>query len=203
MNFDLFAPTGIELTVLSFGAGQDSTVIAEKLIDEPEFRAKYAPGRLLVVMSNTGDEFDETYEHVEFMEKRFANAGIEFVFITSDMGYHSDSWLDLRHFYREKGTIGSKSYPKTCSDRLKIQPIYRFLEDWLADNYGVKAGRKNGFKEFAARYGKINMMIGIAAGEENRAAPAEEHSAAWCGQTIKLVTKSAANPHSMADKERG
>lgn len=187
MNLDMFSPESHELTVLSFGAGQDSTVLADMLINDPAFRAKYAPGRLLVVMSNTGDEFDETYAHVERMKQRFADAGIEFVFITSDMGYHSDSWLNLRHFYREKGTIGSKSYPKTCSDRLKIQPIYRFLEDWLAKNYGVRAGRKNGFKEFAARFGKIKMMIGIAKGEEKRAAPADQHSQAWYRDSIENV----------------
>ena len=133
---DLFEPEENKLTVLSFGGGQDSSVLLEKYLSDQEFRKRYAPNDFLVVMSDTGDEFDATYTHVR-EEKRCTEAGVEFVFITSDMGYHSESWLNLKHFYRTKGTIGSKAFPKTCTDRLKLQPIYRFLEDWLSDRYGV------------------------------------------------------------------
>jgi len=112
---DLFAPEGSQLTVLSFGGGQDSSALLEMILDDPDFRAKYAPNDLLVCMSDTGDEFDATYRHVRDVQARCKAAGVEFVFITSDMGYHSESWQSLRHFYRTKGTIGSKSYPKTCT----------------------------------------------------------------------------------------
>ena len=59
---DLFGPTDTSeaLTVLSFGGGQDSTTIIEKIIDDEAFRRRYVEGRLLVVMSDTGDEFPET-----------------------------------------------------------------------------------------------------------------------------------------------
>jgi len=184
---DLFAPEGSLLTVLSYGAGQDSSALLEMYLDDPAFRAKYAPNDFLVVMSNTGDEFDRTLAHIRDTQARCKAAGVEFVFITSDMGYHSESWQSLRHFYRTKGTIGSKSYPKSCSDRLKIQPIYRFLEQWLADRYGVQCNRKAGFREFAARFGKIQMLIGIAKGEEKRVSDPDASPKRWFRESVQPV----------------
>jgi 3'-phosphoadenosine 5'-phosphosulfate sulfotransferase (PAPS reductase)/FAD synthetase len=181
---DLFAPVGHQLTVLSFGAGQDSSTLLEKYFDDPTFRERYAPNDFLCVMSDTGDEFDQTYKHVEYVKRRCAEEGVEFVFLTADMGYHSEGWKSLRHFYRSKGTIGSKAYPKTCTDRLKLQPIYRFLEEWLGERYGVRTGNKVGFREFALRYGKIQMMIGIAKGEEGRMSDASQNPNA--GTVIQL-----------------
>lgn len=184
---DLFAPTESQLTVLSFGAGQDSSVLLEKYLDDSEFRAKYAPNDFVVIMSDTGDEFDETYKHVEYCQKRCDEEGVEFHFLTSDKGYHSESWLSLRHFYRLKNTIGSKMFPKTCTSRLKLQPIYRFLEHWLSEKYGVQCKNKKGIREFAARYGKIQMMIGIAKGEEKRMADASKNPNRWYRDSIENV----------------
>lgn len=184
---DLFAPAGSQLTVLSFGAGQDSSALLEMLLNDADFRAKYAPNDLLILMSDTGDEFDATYRHVRETQARCEAAGVEFVFITADMGYHSDSWQSLRHFYRTKGTIGSKAYPKTCTDRLKLQPLYRFLEQWLADRYGVQCNRKAGFREFAARFGKIRMMLGIAKGEEKRVSDPDANPKRWFREAIEPV----------------
>ena len=184
---DLFAPTGAQLTVLSFGGGQDSSALLEMYLDDKDFRQRYAPNDFLVVMSDTGDEFALTYEHVMDCKKRCADAGVEFVFITSDMGFHSDSWKSLRHFYRLKSTIGSKAFPKTCTDRLKLQPIYRFLERWLSEKYGVQCHNKKGIREFAARYGKIQMMIGIAKGEEKRVSDASKNPNRWYRESIETI----------------
>jgi len=57
------------LTVLSYGGGQDSTTILLKIIHEPEFRKQYVKDDLLVVMANTGNEHDETYEYVSMIEE--------------------------------------------------------------------------------------------------------------------------------------
>lgn len=38
-----------ELTVLSYGGGQDSTAILYKIIHDPAFKSHYVPGKLLVV----------------------------------------------------------------------------------------------------------------------------------------------------------
>jgi len=184
---DLFAPQGNQLTVLSYGAGQDSSCLLQKYLEDPAFREQYAPNDFLCVMSDTGDEFDQTYETVREMQAKCRDAGVEFVFLTADMGYHSDSWRSLRHFFRSKGTIGSKAYPKTCTDRLKLQPIYRFLEDWLGQRYGVRVGKKAGIREFAKRYGKIQMMLGIAYGEEKRVSDPAKNPNRWYRESIEPI----------------
>jgi len=186
MNMDdLFSPQGTTLTVLSFGGGQDSSALLEMYLDNAQFRETYAPGDFLVVMSDTGDEFDQTYQHVADVKARCEKAGVEFVFITADMGYHSEGWQSLRHFYRRNQTIGSRCFPKTCTDRLKIQPIYRFLEAWVSEKYGVQCNKKQGIREFAATHGKIRMMIGIAKGEEKRTSDPANHSARWYRDSIE------------------
>lgn len=171
------------LTILSFGGGQDSTAIAYKLVYDAEFRAKYAPGRLLVVMSDTNNEHSETKAHVESMKAFFRIHGIEFVHITKEMGFHSASWQGLKEFYRSKNAIGSKSYPKTCTDQLKLRPIFRFLETWIWKNYGLQVNRKSGIVNFAKKYGKIRILIGIARGEEKRISG--KFSEAWKRQSLQ------------------
>lgn len=157
------------LTVLSMGAGQDSTVILEMYKENYNgFRDKYAPNDFIVLCSDTGDEYPQTVAHIETMKKQCSDLGIEFYHITSDMGYHSESWLSLTHFYETKGTIGSSAFPGTCTDRLKLQPMYNFLEDYLTNTYGVVKNRKKGFYQFSKTYGKIRMLIGFAAKEEKR-----------------------------------
>ena len=175
------------LAVLSHGMGQDSTTLLEMLIDDPAFRARYAPNDLLVVFSHTGDEFDETVEHTEATKKRCRDAGIEFHHITPDLGFHSKSWPSLREFYRANGAIGSKSYVKSCSAQLKITPIYKFLEHWLSEKYGVQCHNKKGIREFAAKYGKIDMIIGIAKNEEKRITDPSKNPSRWYRESINPV----------------
>lgn len=185
--YDLFAYQGNhpKLTCLSFGAGHDSTALLYKYIYDDSFREQYAPNDFLVIMSDTGNEFDETYEHVEYVKKKCTEHSIEFVFLTNDMGYHTGDWQSLQHFYKAKSAIGSKAYPKICSQRLKIDPIYRYLEDHVGKRYGVKTGRKRGLKQFARESGKIRMMIGIAKSEERRMTNASENKYQWYRESIQ------------------
>lgn len=158
-----------ELTVLSFGGGQDSTAILYKLVYDAQFRKTYAPGRLLVLMADTRDEHPETVKHVAETEAFCAAHQVEFVLITPSMGYHGGKWQGYREFLRATNTCGSKAFRKTCTDNLKLKPIYRFLEAWLHKNYGVKDRLKKGFYEFVHQgHGKIRVLIGIAKGEESR-----------------------------------
>lgn len=167
------------LTVLSYGCGQDSWTLLCLYVFDAEFRERYAPGRFLVVMAETGDEHPATYRHLEYTKKFCRIHGIEFVHVTPEMGYHSGKWQSLRGFYRATNTIGSKAFPKTCTDKLKLQPIYKFLEAWLGENFGVTVGRKKGFVQYAAMSGKVRVLIGIAKGEEKRMADPGNEPQAW------------------------
>lgn len=178
---------GPELTVLSHGMGQDSTTLLLKYIHDPEFRNFYAPRDFLVVFAETGDEHDETYENLIRTSQLCREHDIQFAHITPDMGYHPTSWQSLNHFYDTKKAVGSKAFPKTCTDNLKLVPIYKYLEDYLGDTYQVLTGRKKGFKHFADRYGKIRVLIGIAKGEEKRVADPAKEVKAWKREAVEVV----------------
>ena len=175
------------LTVLSFGAGQDSTALLYKYLHDDGFRDQYAPDEFIVIMSNTGDEHPRTYQHIEKIKELCRANSLPFYLINPDMGYHSESWQTLRGFYDLKKCVGSKAFPKTCTDKLKIQPIYKFLEFWISTRFGTSCGRKKGLYEFTEKHGKIRMMIGIAAGEEGRMADPDKEPMKWKRENIKMV----------------
>jgi 3'-phosphoadenosine 5'-phosphosulfate sulfotransferase (PAPS reductase)/FAD synthetase len=169
--------------VLSDGAGQDSWTILLKLAFDPAFRQAYAPGDLVVVHSDTGNEHPETYEHVKRVEAFCQEQGIEYHNLTADKGFHRGNWVSLQSFYEAKNAIGSKAYPKTCTDNLKIQPIYRWLNKWVQARYfpgrEELLDRKLALYEFQARHGKISVLIGIAADEAAKRVGKRPDAAKW------------------------
>jgi hypothetical protein len=175
-----------DLTVLSFGGGQDSTALLYKYAFDASFRAKYAPGQFLVIMAATLDEHPATNAHIKATEQFCNEHNIEFVYITPDIGYHGGKWQGYRQFLRATNTCGSKAFRKTCTDNLKIKPIYRFLEQWIARTFCLTHNaRKQGFYEFVRKgHGKIKMLIGIAKGEESRCGEAVEK---WQRETVERV----------------
>jgi 3'-phosphoadenosine 5'-phosphosulfate sulfotransferase (PAPS reductase)/FAD synthetase len=178
-----------KLTVLSFGGGQDSTALLYKYIHDKSFAHKYVRQDFIVVMADTNNEHEETNLHVSQTKALCEKMGIPFYFITGDQGYTSPVWSKgLVHFYESGNRIGSKAFPKTCTDKLKITPIYNFLEDYIHHVYGTsQVGRKRAIKEFAAEHGKIDVIIGIAAGEEKRASSNEESTSVWMRDCINKV----------------
>ncbi|MFW9927951.1 MAG: hypothetical protein ACFFD1_01005 [Candidatus Thorarchaeota archaeon] len=170
-----------ELLILSYSAGQESSALLHEWRFNPEFRAAYSCNRFVVVMSDTQDEHGHTYQEVERVRGICAVEGIEFYFITESAeregvsGYHPQSWPGLIQFYERTTTIGSKAYPKSCTDNLKVTPIYNLIEEKLYEWYPQligpgKAGRKQAFHRFSRWFGqgKLGVMIGIARGEEKR-----------------------------------
>jgi 3'-phosphoadenosine 5'-phosphosulfate sulfotransferase (PAPS reductase)/FAD synthetase len=166
------------LTVLSLGGGQDSTDLLYRYADDQLFRARFAPRDFLVLMIDTGDEHPHTYRHIGYVREFCAEQRIKFHFVQPQDGCHSEAWHDLRSFYRRTRTCGSKRFPKSCTDNLKIRPFYTFLNRWVARTYGfcpLPYGRYRGraaLVTFAGYYGKIRVLIGIAKGEEKRRAAA-------------------------------
>lgn len=174
------AANEVELSVLSFGAGQDSTTLLLQYIYDEEFRKRYAPNNFIVVFADTGNEHPHTYKHLAHVKLMCDEHDIVFVHITPNMGYHGNGWNTLTEQYRLHDSIGSKGYPKTCTARLKLDPIYKYLEDFIADNYELPRGRKRAFKAFSRIFGKINILIGIAKGEEVRVAePFTKEDGLW------------------------
>ena len=202
-----------ELTQLNFGGGQDSTTILEKMIYEKDFRARWAPGRLIVVMSDTGAEHPETYRHVGRMMRLSRSNKIEFYFLTSDKlaheklgilaeeshdlgvrtGFHTESWSDFVGHYSRVREIPMVSGNMSCTFELKLAPLYRHLEDYVAAEFNLPQNRRkrNGDRgaakaapAYAAKNGKIRVLIGIARGEETRIRTAPDKD--WKGRTVKI-----------------
>lgn len=195
---DLFSVSGVEvetqysdLTILSCGCGQDSVTMLAQYVYDASWREKYAPGRFLVLFADTHSELPETYDYLERVIKPFCvEHKIEFVHITNDMGYHGDTWqsLECQWLNGERATIGSVAYNPTCSHNLKLQPQYRYVEEWLPKHYDVPAKkRKQTYVEFAKRYGKIRWIVGIAAGEEPRVFDVSKETALWKKQAVEVV----------------
>jgi len=181
-----------DLAVLSFGAGQDSTALLHLYIRDPEFRARYAPGDFVVVQSDPGNEHNETYEHTRNMRALCDRHGVEFWFLTRDLGFHSDKWPGLVEFYKRTNTCGSKAFRKVCTDKLKLSPIYKWLSQWVAKGYGMPDyghpyKGKTPLVEFAERYGKIQMLIGIGADEGKRVGGNEDKLPKWQRLSVKKV----------------
>jgi 3'-phosphoadenosine 5'-phosphosulfate sulfotransferase (PAPS reductase)/FAD synthetase len=182
------------LTVLSFGAGQDSTAILYKLIFDAAFRQRFAPGRFIVVFSDTGNEHDETYDHLREVEELCQRHGVEFYWLRPEHGFHVASWQSLNEHHDELQTIGSVAFNKTCSDNLKIKPIYKFLDAFVSlqfkvalDAQGAPRLRKKGLYEFAANFGKVRVLVGIAQGEESRVADPAKELHVWKRETVEIV----------------
>ena len=177
----------MSMTILSFGAGQDSTVLAIKLALDPEFRAQHAPEHLIAVFADTGNEHPHTYSHVVKMGAFLAEHGIPLVIAGSE--YRSASWTDglIGQWTTGTPSIGSKAYPKTCTDKLKVQPIYKWLAQYLeGEGYG-DAMRKKSLYGYAAKHGKIKVLLGIAAGEETRAKGITDKHAKWMQNNLEFI----------------
>jgi 3'-phosphoadenosine 5'-phosphosulfate sulfotransferase (PAPS reductase)/FAD synthetase len=176
------------LTVLSFGGGQDSTTILYKFIYDRDFRAKYAPDELVVVMSDTGNEHPETNAHVAKCRDLCMGFGIPFEFLSFDRGFHSGSWANgLQKFFETNDTIGSVAFPATCSVNLKVEPIRRWLKEYCALQIGRPSMREDWRAVEAYRWrtgGKIKMLLGIAADEDRVQAPS---TTKWVAANIENV----------------
>lgn len=187
------------LSVLSYGAGQDSAAILALLIEDRAFRRRYAPGHLLVLMADTGNEHPHTYEYVTFTREQCAEHGVPFLFLTPDQGYHTSAWQSLPHQLDRTHTIVGKAMNrKACTSNLKLAPLYKALDAYLAAAYGLPGGwrerggtraltpGKKALYAYAQRHGRVPMMIGFAAGEERRAKtpPNEERFMRECIQRV-------------------
>jgi hypothetical protein len=244
MNYDS------ELTVLSFGGGQDSTAILYKLVYDEHWKQKYWVGKLIVVMANTGNEHPETYEHVDKVWSFCVDHGIEFYMLGFE--YTPESYKGgLIYHYEKNVNVGSKAFPKTCTANLKITPIYEFINEyigltflsdskpyyapklmkrkqrwsvvtrggsqatskaWGERDFATKeeaqekanelilsgAGGKYHIKELTDRTGKINMIIGIALGEEGRVSADNGNWNEWQGRIAKIYPLLEENPTGIA-----
>lgn len=162
-----------QLTLLSFGGGQDSWAILYKLIKDQKFRQDYAPNDLVVVMSDTGNEHPYTYKANLEAKKLCEANGIPFFFLEAGDKYHTAGWSDLKSNIRRNNTILGAWGGKSCTSALKIAPIDKFMYEYMSKLYGYRYqwGENIGKnwetyqKQFRT---KARVIIGFAMNEETR-----------------------------------
>ncbi len=177
----------IALTVLSNGAGQDTTYLIHRLLHDKAFYDKHVEGRLLIVGSDTGDEHKHTYKNVEIVKELCKQKAAEFYWIDPSQGFHSPTWQSLTGQYKKNGSIGSAAFRQSCTDNLKVKVVDRFVEHWIAKNYyqGILLKRKRTYHAFHNDFGGIRLILGFAAGEDTRTSNGNKYDPVW----KKLVTE--------------
>jgi hypothetical protein len=159
------------ITVLSFGGGQNSAALLQLALHDASFRERFLDGDLLVVMADTGAEHPETIAYVEEVKALCAERGIPFLHVTPDLGFHTGSWAKgLVGQYEATATVGSVGFQASCTDSLKIAPLYKAIEAWISREYGFPTGRgKLALKEYVRVFGrKLPVWIGFGAEERHR-----------------------------------
>lgn len=170
------------LTILSFGGGQDSSAILFRLMSDRKEFDRLIRGDLWIIMSDTGNEHPETYVWVEKVRKICEKKKIDFSFLRARSQMHSRSWPSLTGQWIRNSNVGTKSFRKSCTDKLKIGPIYN-LVDYIIQG---KVSRKQGLYEHLEKFGKMRVMIGIAKGEESRVSKGDKDPI-WMQKTIEKV----------------
>lgn len=161
------------LVVLSHGMGQDSAAMLALLTDhdQPEVAQRYIGGaELLVIHADTGNEHAATVAYRDWVRTCCAARGIAYFQVDRDLGFHSGAWRGGLHGqWDAHGTINSVAFGSTCSDQLKIEPIWRAVNALLAEAFGIEPDRRAGLREHVARFGKrVDCLIGFGRGEEHR-----------------------------------
>ena len=179
VQLDILDDQQKQLKILSYGAGQDSSVLIHKMINELD----------AIVFSDTGNEHPHTYETVERAQKFAESHGVKFIRLNTADEYHNPSWPSLTGQWDRNSSV-QLARSKACTDGLKITPIYKWLNDFCGELLGVdKSDRQDRGKphivEYAKQHGKIQMMIGIAKGEEKRVG--KDFPNKWANDSIERV----------------
>lgn len=157
------------IAVLWVGAGQDSTALLYKFCLEPAFKQKYIGNAdLIAIMSDTGNEYPDTYVQVRYLQEFCKSHKVPFFFIKKEDGFHGKTWQSLTEQMKINQNIFSVGLPKTCTDNLKIRVCDNFLESFIKERYGYSGTKKKAFYHYEKAFGKLICMIGFAKGEESR-----------------------------------
>lgn len=175
----------VKLTVVSFGAGQDTIYFVWRLIIDLEFRKRHIPNDFIIVGSDTGAEHPHTYEAIKAVELLALENQVPFYWITPQMGFHPKTWPSLFAQYEKNDSIGSVAFRQSCTDNLKVKVVDGFVEWFLKQNFGYTSTRKKAYHEFYEQYGSIRLILGFAAKEEGRTSNGNKFDPVWKQKTVQ------------------
>lgn len=139
-----------EIVIASYGAGTNSTA---ELIECVRRGEKID----LILFADTGGERPETYKYVKRFSNWLINNGMPMIITVKKVDYKGDI-LTLEQNCLQQKMLPSIAYGfKSCSQKYKIQPQDKFVNNWQP---AIDAWR-NGVK--------VTKLIGYDAGEQRRA----------------------------------
>ena len=147
------------LTIVSYGGGTNSTAL---LIECAKRGIKID----LILFADTGGERPHTYNYVKILSDWLVNHGMPEIITVKKVDKNGDV-LTLEDNCLAKNMLPAIAYGfKTCSQKYKIQPQDKYVNNWPTAKSHWKAG------------GKITKLIGYDAGEWHRAenAPSDEEN---------------------------
>jgi len=185
----------IALTVVSFGAGQDTIYFVHRLLNDQTFYDRHVKGDLVIVGSDTGNEHPHTYQAIHHI-KELCNGRFGFFWLTPDMGFHPITWQSLTYQYKLNSRCGSAAFPQTCTDNLKVKVVDNFVEWYIGRMYlnielpqfvnrkYVGSNKKN-YHQFYENHGKIRLILGFADQEESRTKNGNKFDPVWKKKVIE------------------
>lgn len=102
--------------ILNFGAGVNSTALVFEIVKR-KLPLDY------VIFSDTHEEFEATYGHIEKMKEWFKLKQIPFIIVESKYK------IGLFQYYADKKTIPFRKF-RDCTDKFKKQPILKFIKQF-------------------------------------------------------------------------
>lgn len=158
------------ITVLSHGLGQDSTALNLLAAYSDSFRNRFITGDLIAVHGATENEHAETYAFLPLMRAFCEKWAIPFFYLHGSLGYHTGDWArGLAAQYEAHDSIGMMT-TRSCTDSLKISPIYKFIDEYIGRRYQFVWGKKKALRSYFAKFGKLPVLIGFSADESQRVA---------------------------------
>jgi len=137
----------VTLRVVSFGGGVNSTALLVGL-------GRRCPPPDLILFADTGNEFPETYAHVQTMSD-WCRRELGVPITVAKRRYERHKTLEHECYNLE--TLPSKAFGFSgCSVKWKRQPMDRVVKEWAPA------------QEAWARGEKVERLIGIDAGESHR-----------------------------------
>jgi len=143
------------MNIVSYGGGTDSTAM---LIECAKRGIKID----LILFADTGGEKPHTYEYIKLFNQWLIDNGMPEITIVKAIK-KDGSIHTLERDCSEQNMLPSLAYGfKSCSQKFKISPQNKYVNNWPKTKEYLKAGNK------------IIKFIGYDAGEDRRAKPYED-----------------------------
>jgi hypothetical protein len=141
-----------EIRVCSFGGGVNSTAMLVGLVQEGIKVDK-------ILFADTGGEKPHTYQFIKLFDKWLQKNGMPKITVVQSMNING-TYITLESYCFQRNSLPSLAYGfKSCSEKHKIRPQNKYLNNWQPAKDAWKAGRK------------VIKYVGFDASEDHRIKP--------------------------------